>query len=127
MDSFPFKMFSRPGRNCSARLKILRNPLKIFSYRSRVFIPVRKKFFEDKEKLDLTGVLNSSTKITPKSRKSPVSPTSSFLAPSRDKWFNPYINRNLTNLSHSPIQSQTPKNTVKSTLPIVQKILRIQI
>ena len=128
MDSFPFKMFSKPGRNCSARLRILRDPLKVFTEQSRVFVPVRKKYSEAKGKLDLTEVLSLPTRIRLGSRKSPISPTSSFLAPSRDKWYNPYVNRDVGIFSHKPdVRSQTPSNAGKSTLPIVQKALRIQI
>lgn len=125
MDRFPIRMFSRPGRNSSTRLKILRDPLKIFSDHSRVFIPVKKKYAEDRKKLDLTEILNLSTKSNKKDKLAPLSPTSSFLAPSRDKWYNPYINRDIRNLSHSPTASQN-KNTIKNTLPIIHKILRIQ-
>lgn len=125
MERFPVRMFSKPGKNSSTRLKILRDPLKIFSDQSRVFVPVKKKFYEDRKKLDLSEILNLSTKSSKRDRLTPLSPTSSFLAPSRDKWYNPYVNRDSSNLSHSPVTLKISKSNVKNTLPIIHKILRL--
>ena len=116
-------MFSRVGRNSSARLKILKDPMKVFTDRNCINRTSRKIVIETSSRLNTTQALDFSVTPTNKTKNTP-SPTSSFLATSRETWFNPYVNKDLYSIFQSSpkFKSKTPTAKLKITLPIIQNI-----
>lgn len=116
-------MFSRVGRNTSARLKILKDPMKVFTERNISKRTSRKIVIEQSSRLNTTQILDFSTTPTNKAKNTP-SPTSSFLATSRETWYNPYVNKDLYSIFHSSpkFKSKTPTAKLKITLPLIQNI-----
>lgn len=126
MDNFPTKLFSRAGRGSSERLKILKDPLKIFETQSRRFLPLKQVFFKEKIKLDITEIINSSAHTPRIRKKKTLSPTSSFLTPSRETFYNLYNKNSIAPdpTAYTPNFTYTYKhiNSPRYALPMINKI-----